>query len=415
MYALVDCNNYYASCECVFDSKLRGRPVVVLSNNDGCVISRSPEAKAIGVAMGAPIFKLDSLVRRENVAVLSANFALYGDMSDRIVDVLRGFAERLEVYSIDESFLYRDGETDCWPDYGWRIKRQVERWTGIPVSVGFGVTKTLAKLANSIAKREGGVFYLEPGDEHRMKASGVLSVWGIGRSNAEKLEAAGIWTAYDLQQAESAFVRKLLTVTGQRTHLELRGTPCIELEEVRPQRREICCSRSFGRMLSGRDEVGGAVSAFVARAAEKMRSERLVCGCIRVFVETNGHRKDLEQYASSATVPLPVATSHTPTLLRFARGGLDAIFRDGYWYKRAGVLLLDTSPQEAVQQGLFISGENDPKYNEVMRVMDALNRKFGKRTVVPCSLGFEEPHRMNQQRLSPRYTTRWKDLMIVRL
>jgi DNA polymerase V len=415
MYALVDCNNFYASCERVFDPTLRARPVVILSNNDGCIIARSEEAKAVGFPMGGPIFQYDALIKKAGVSVLSSNYALYGDMSRRVMTVLRLFAPQSEVYSIDESFLYWREAPPALAAYGARIRETVGQWTGVPVSVGFGSTKTLAKSASKLAKKNGGVYWLRSEDEETLRSLPASSVWGVGSRSTKKLAACGIHTVYDLQQANDEHIRRLMSVTGQRTVLELRGMPCIELEEVRPNKRELCCSRSFGRMLSERSELREAVATFVTRAAEKLRSSQSVSRCVHVFLETNGHRQDLEQYANAATLRLPVATAYTPMLLEAAMTCLEDVFREGYRYKRAGVLLLDVCAGDAVQQDLFTADDMRPAHTRLMNSLDHINKRFGRNTLAPAAIGIRNAHRMNQQHLSPCYTTRWDEVITVRL
>lgn len=413
MYALVDCNNFYASCERVFAPPLRHRPVVILSNNDGCIIARSQEAKDLGFPMGGAVFQYRSLAKQHDVAVLSSNYALYGDMSRRVMEVLRSFAPQCEVYSIDESFLYWKTPPRSPLDYGATIRQTVYQWTGLPVSVGLGTTKTLAKAASKLAKKNDGVFWLRPDDHDTLEALAVSTLWGVGSRSTKKLAAHDIHTAYDLQQANDEHIRKLMTVCGQRTVFELRGTPCIELEEIRPTKREICCSRSFGKMLSAQADMREALATFVTRAAEKLRADRSVSGCVHVFIETNGHRQDLGQYANAATMRLPLATAYTPILLEAAMLCLEDIFQEGYRYKRAGVLLLDVCSQDAVQQDLFTADDARPDHIRLMKTLDRINKRFGRNTLAPAALGIRHEHRMNQQHLSPCYTTRWEDLLEV--
>ena len=415
MYALVDCNNFYASCERVFAPALRSKPVVILSNNDGCIISRSDEAKALGFPMGGAIFQYDSLAKRDGVVVCSSNYPLYGDMSRRVMEVLRMFATDCEVYSIDESFLHWRHTPRALMAYGRRIRDTVFQWTGLPVSIGFGATKTLAKAANRLAKKNDGVFYLVPEDRSTLSSLPVASLWGVGSRSTEKLIKQGIYTAYDLQQAEDESIRALMTVCGQRMVLELRGTSCLELETVRPQKKEICCTRSFGKMLSSREDLREAVATFASRAAEKLRDDESVAGIVHVLIETNGHRKDLEQYASGATGRLGIATNYTPSIVRAALACFEDVFREGYWYKRAGVMLLDICPKKHVQQDLFHSDAHRSKHERAMKAMDGLNRRFGRNAVSPAAVGIRRAYRMNQQRLSPCYTTRWDDVVKVKI
>ena len=325
------------------------------------------------------------------------------------------FATDCEVYSIDESFLRWRCTPRSLVAYGRRIRDTVLQWTGLPVSIGFGVTKTLAKAANKLAKANGGVFYLRPEDRATLSSISVASLWGVGSRSATKLAEREIYTAYDLQQAEDESIRALMTVCGQRMVLELRGTPCIELEAVRPQKKEICCTRSFGEMLSCREDLREAVATFATRAAEKLRDDESVAGIVHVLIETNGHRKDLPQYASGATGRLAVATGYTPSIVRAALACLEDIFREGYQYKRAGVMLLDICPKAHVQQDLFHSDAHRAKHDRAMQALDGLNRRFGRNTVSPAAVGVRRAYRMNQQRLSPCYTTRWNDVVKVKV
>jgi DNA polymerase V len=421
-FLLFDCNNFYASCERVFDAQLRGRPVVVLSNNDGCVIARSAEAKALGIPMGAPVFQYAALFRRENVVVRSANFALYGDMSRRVMETLARFGDDLEVYSIDEAFLRlplpRRGNAELVA-LARQARRTVGRWTGLPVSVGIASTKTLAKLANGRAKwlpgAGGGVFCFEAArfPDQVLADTAIEAVWGIGRRRAPWLRERGIDTALALRKADPAWVRRHLTVTGYRTHRELNGESCLALEEVTP-RHTVLCSRSFGRRVYELADLREAVACFAARAAEKLRRHGMAAGMAQVFIKTSSHGREASgRYGSAASVTLPVATAYTPTLVATAHGALEQIYRPGYAYAKAGVLLADLCPEDAVQLNLFTPDGDRETKSGLMRTMDALNRRFGEGTVFLAGQGIRRTWKGQRKTPSPRYTTCWEELLTV--
>jgi DNA polymerase V len=340
--ALVDCNNFYASCERVFQPGLRGKPVVVLSNNDGCVIARSNEAKALGVEMGAPWHLNKAKFAKDGIIVRSSNYALYGDMSARVMTVLRTFAPSVEVYSIDEAFLSLEGFGDRLEGHARQIRETVLQWTGIPVSVGIAPTKTLAKVANRTAKKDpasGGVRILESESEIEaaLAKMELTDLWGVAKRMAVRLEAIGIKTPLELRQADAGFVRQHCSVVMERMVLELQGTPCHAFETVVADRKSIMASRSFGRMVQDRVQMEQAVSSYVARAAEKLRRQRLATAHLMVFIHTNRFKPQERQYEASQVVQLPVATSDTGKLTRAALSGLAKIYRDGYRYQKAAV------------------------------------------------------------------------------
>ncbi|PCJ65383.1 MAG: hypothetical protein COA73_02595 [Candidatus Hydrogenedentota bacterium] len=421
MFALVDCNSFYVSCERVFDPKLHRRPVAVLSNNDGCVISRSQEAKEMGLPMGAPIFEWGDFVKRHNVAIRSSNYPLYGDMSNRVMTTLESFSPNIEIYSIDEAFLdLRRVPRSELRSFALDIKRTVFRWTGIPVSVGVGPTKTLAKLANRAAKQEedrGGVMVLEPGTEldNVLASFPVGDLWGVGSQHKRLLERNSIRTARDFRDAQDDWIRKHLTVCGQRTQYELRGTPCIPLEEIPPAKQGIACARSFGTMIGDLPGLSEALATYTTRCGEKLRAQKSAAGIVHVFLQTNVHREDLPQYCNALTRRLPVASSYTPELIDAALDCLTRIYKPGFLYKKVGVLFMDIVPQDAVQLDLFHQDYPFAQRAKVMETMDAVNERFGSHTVITAAAGFRKPWRMRQQRLSPRYTTAWSDLARVTL
>ena len=417
-YLMVDCNNFYASCERVFDPSLEGRPVVVLSNNDGCVIARSNEAKALGIAMGEPAYKREDFFAGNGVRVLSSNYALYGDMSARVMRTLGLFSAEAEVYSIDECFLRLKGlDSRSLMDTAREIRATVKKWTGIPVGVGIARTKTLAKVANRLAKRGDGVRLLEDEDDIDRVLQGTEpgDVWGIGRRSARFLAACGVRTALDLKHRPDDWVRRNLTVTGLRTVLELRQIPCIALEDAPPPARSLVCSRSFGTRVESLTSLEEAVSAYVQRAAEKLRRKGLVAGAVQVFLETNRFQPG-PQYSASRGRALPAPTADTLVLHGPALQILREIHKPGYKYQKAGVILLDLAPAGRRQLSfLEPSGEEKMRRDALMRVMDRVNTMHGRGTLTLAAsgLGKKEWH-MRQERRSPRYTTSWAELPVVR-
>lgn len=413
-FALADCNNFYVSCERVFDPSLRGVPVVVLSNNDGCVIARSPEAKAIGVAMGEPAFKREGFFKHHGVRVLSSNYALYGDMSERVMVTLAASAPKAEIYSIDEAFLDLEGIPSPH-QHCHALRLRVKRWTGIPICIGIGPTKTLAKIANNIAKKHpkfDGVFDItdHPNFEGILDWLPVGDIWGIGRQSVKKLERHGVKTALDFASRDDDWIRKQMSVTGLMTAMELRGVPCHELELEPSPRKAVLCSRSFGRPVSSKEEMLEAVSAYVARAAEKLRNEGSVAGLIRVFLLTNPHKME-RQYKNAKDAALPVATDHTPTLIKSAQKLMSDIWKPGYNYKKAGVMLTGIESKSSRQLSLLnLPPNTDNRDETLMRCLDSVNGRFGRTTLQYAATGLGRPWKMRQLRKSPRYTTAWEEL-----
>ncbi|MBK9302923.1 MAG: Y-family DNA polymerase [bacterium] len=423
VFALVDCNNFYASCERVFQPRLRDRPIVVLSNNDGCVIARSNEAKAMGIPMGAPFFRFRRLAQHRQVEVFSSNYALYGDMSARVMRILQEFTPSLEVYSIDEAFLDLSGHArrDLGA-YAREIAVAVRRSTGIPVSVGIGPTKVLAKAANRIAKRNpetGGVLDLAalgPHVDAHLERIAVRDVWGIGKRWAEKLEQLGIGNAAALRDADPSLVRRRCSVVVERIVHELRGVSCLALEEAAPPRRQVLTSRSFGTRVERYEDMREAVATFAARTAEKLREDRARAQALTVFLQTSEHDHRTPQYSNAATVPLPRATQDTGELIRAAMDALDRIWKPDHRYLKAGVMLLDLVPEDADQAVLF-GAPGEAKRGEsqrLMHVLDDVNREQGTGTVRYAAEGLRKAWRMKQERRSPAFTTRWDQLPIAK-
>jgi DNA polymerase V len=422
LIALVDCNNFYVSCERVFRPDLIGQPVAVLSNNDGCIVARSQEVKALGIKMGVPLFQIQQLVNQHNIQLFSSNYSLYADMSARVMSVLEAFAPSLEVYSIDEAFLDLTGV--CHRDpvaYGQRIRKAIFRSTGIPVCVGMGPTKTLAKLANFAAKKwpqTGGV--LDVSDpvrrEKLMRCVPVGEVWGIGSRTTAKLNQMGVHTVWDLAIQPGTYIQSQFPIVVARTVLELNGIACQELEEIAPDKQQIVCSRSFGRRLTEYTELSAALAEFGSRAAEKLRRQRSVAGCITVFIRTNPFNPNEPQYQRSASIKLDRATQDTRLIIATVNRLLRELFKAGYWYQKCGVQLSDIKPDVSLgQMELFdFADKNVPMDNRpLMQVVDQINRRFPKAISIAAT-GFDQSWQPKTGRVSPRYTTHWQELLRVK-
>lgn len=422
MFALVDVNSFYASCETAFRPDLKGRPVVVLSNNDGCVIARNAEAKTVGVKMGDPYFKQKDLFRRYGVVCFSSNYELYADMSSRVMFTLEALSPRCEIYSIDEAFCDLAGVRNCrvLADFGRELKDAVYQNTGLAVGVGIAQTKTLAKLANHAAKKwqrqTGGVVDLSNLDRQRklMAALPVDEVWGVGRRISKKLEEMGIKTVLDLADTDIRFIRKHFNVVLERTVRELRGEPCLELEEYAPVKQEIVCSRSFGERISDYDAMRQAICSYASRAAEKLRGEHQYCRFISTFVKTSPFALNEPYYGNSASVKLITPTQDSRDIIAAATRSLDAIWKDGHRYQKAGVMLGDFFSQGIAQLNLF--DDNAPRRGseKLMEVLDHLNAKEGKGVLYFAGQGIQQQWAMKREMLSPRYTTRYEDLLQVK-
>lgn len=420
MFALVDVNSFYASCETVFRPDLRGKPVVVLSNNDGCVIARSAEAKALQIPMGAPYFKLKNDFRRHNVQVFSSNYALYADMSNRVMTTLEDMAPAVEIYSIDEAFMCLDGmqRLTSLDDLGRKVRARIKQETHLTVGVGIAQTKTLAKLANHAAKKwskTGGVLDLSKTDRQKklLALVPVEDVWGVGRRISKKLNAMGITTAKDLVDQSTYIIRKHFNVVLERTVRELRGEPCLELEEFAPTKQQIVCSRSFGSRITEYMDMRQAVCAFAERAAEKLRKERQYCKQIAVFVRTSPHAEGEVFYGNQANGKLLTPSNDTRDIIRVAMDALDQIWLDGHRYMKAGVMLGDFFSQGVCQLNLFDEYRPQPNSEALMRVVDGLNQS-GKASLFFAGQGIEKSWAMKREMLSPAYTTRFADLPIVK-
>jgi DNA polymerase V len=421
MFALCDVNSFYASCETVFRPDLKGRPVVVLSNNDGCVIARSAEAKPF-VKMGEPYFKQKDMFRRHGIIAFSSNYELYADMSNRVMTTLEELSPRCEIYSIDEAFCDLTGVRNCrdLTDFGREIRETVLRRTHLTVGVGIAQTKTLAKLANHAAKQwqrqTGGVVDLSNLERQRklMSLLPVDEVWGVGRRISKKLEAMGIDTVLKLADTDIRFIRKHFNVVLERTVRELRGEPCLGLEEFAPVKQEIVCSRSFGGRITEYHEMRQAICSYASRAAEKLRGEHQYCRFISAFVKTSPFALNEPYYGNSASVKLLSPTQDSRDIITAATKCLDAIWKDGHRYQKAGVMLGDFYSQGVAQLNLF--DDNAPRQNseKLMEVLDHLNAKDGRGTLYFAGQGMQTAWQMKREMLSPRYTTRYSDLMKVK-
>ncbi|EPL2278266.1 Y-family DNA polymerase [Klebsiella pneumoniae] len=421
MFALCDVNSFYASCETVFRPDLKGRPVVVLSNNDGCVIAHSAEAKPF-VKMGKPYFKQKEQFRRQGVICFSSNYELYADMSNRVMTTLEELSPRCEIYSIDEAFCDLSGVRNCrdLTDFGKEIRETVLRRTHLTVGVGIAQTKTLAKLANHAAKQwqrqTGGVVDLSNIEKQRklMAALPVDEVWGVGCRISKKLEAMGIKTVLQLADTDIRFIRKHFNVVLERTVRELRGEPCLGLEEFAPVKQEIVCSRSFGGRITEYHEMRQAICSYASRAAEKLRDEHQYCRFISAFVKTSPFALNEPYYGNSASVKLLTPTQDSRDIIAAATRCLDAIWKDGHRYQKAGVMLGDFYSQGVAQLNLF--DDNAPWKNseKLMEVLDHLNAKDGRGALYFAGQGIQTAWQMKREMLSPRYTTRYSDLLCVR-
>ncbi len=423
--ALIDGNNFYVSCERVFQPELEGKPVVVLSNNDGCVVARSQEVRALGVAMGTPWFKLKDLVRQHGIIGKSSNYTLYADMSQRMHAVIGQFAPEQEIYSIDETFLDLTGFNRNLVEYGQQIRQRVRQWTGIPVCVGVGGTKTLAKLANHSAKKilvpemaDGVVNFnqMSPGELNQLFGSiDVGEVWGVGRKNKERLYDIGIQTVKDLRNSSVSRIKNEFNVVLARTVAELNGESCLALEEVAPPKQQIVSSRSFGQPVLLLEDLNEAVVSYASRAAEKLRKQHHVASVIQVFVQTNPFKPDEPQYNNGVTVKLAKQTNDTFLLASAALYGLKRIYKPGYAYKKAGVMLGSLCPENLVPVDLF-TGFDEPETQRartLMATLDEINTKMGRGTVRSAGEGIQKAWAMRSGNKSNAFTTDWEQLPVV--
>lgn len=419
MFALVDCNNFYASCQRAFEPHLRNKPVVILSNNDGCVIARSNEAKALGIPMGAPAFEYKTLFEQNNVSVYSSNYALYGDMSSRVMNILARYSPEIEIYSIDEAFLkFKGFELFDLDQLGLDMQRTVTKGTGIPVSIGFAPTKALAKVANKIAKkypeRTQSVYAIDT-EEKRIKAlkwTKIEDVWGIGRKHTKRLQAKNIHNAYQFTQLSDDWVRKEMAVVGLRLKHELEGKPTLDLEEPK-NKKMIATTRSFEKAMTKLEDISERVATYTASCSEKLRKQDSHCNMIMVFVQTNYFRKDQPQYSRNIVINTDFPTNSTIELNHYAQVGLKAIFREGYHYKKAGVIVMGLTPNNETQLSLF--NTSNPKHQPLMSVIDKMNKSYGTNKIKFANQSLGRQWKMKQEKLSKSYTTRLNEVITINL
>ena len=419
MFALIDCNNFYVSCERVFNPKLNNKPVVVLSNNDGCAISRSNEAKALGIPMGAPAFKYEDIFKENDVEVFSSNFPLYGDMSSRVMSILSKFTPNIEIYSIDEAFLKFEGfEKLNLETYCKEIKNMVFKWTGIPISIGIAPTKALAKAANRIAKKfpnqTKGV-YLINSKEKRIKALkwlNIIDVWGIGFRHAKSLRNIKINTAYDFTNLEDCWVRKSMSVVGLRLKKELEGKSVLDLEEVRSPKKAIATTRSFEGTITDYEKIKERISTFAICCAEKLRAQNSNCNSIYVFVRSNKFQKNKTQYRNGILITIPFSTNSNMIISKYAIEGLKRIFKKGIHYKKAGTIVMGLDSSNNYQLNLF-ENEN-PKHKYLMNTIDFIQKKQGQSKIKLASQDLRKRWKMKQEKLSPNYTCKLNEIIKVK-
>ena len=418
MFALIDCNNFYVSCERVFNPNLNKKPVVILSNNDGCAISRSNEAKALGIPMGAPAFKYEELFKKNNVRVFSSNFPLYGDMSSRVMSILSKFTPNIEIYSIDEAFLKFEGFNFDLESYCNYIKNTVLKWTGIPISIGLAPTKALAKVANRIAKKfpnqTKGVYLLNS-EEKRTKALKWLKiqdVWGIGFRHTERLKNIKVNTAYDFINLEDSWVRKNMNVVGVRLKKELEGKSVLDLEEVRSPKKAIATTRSFEGTITDYEKIKERISTFAICCAEKLRSQNSNCNSIYVFVRSNKFQKNKKQYRNGILMTIPFSTNSNIIISKYAIEGLKKIFKQGINYKKAGTIVMGLDSSKNHQLNLF-ENEN-PKHKYLMKTIDFVQKKEGQSKIKLASQDLRKRWKMKQEKLSPNYTCKLNDIIKVK-
>jgi len=416
--ALLDCNNFYASCERVFDASLKRKPLVVLSNNDGCVIARSEEAKQIGVTMGSPLFKILDLLETHDTEIFSSNYALYGDMSSRVMNLLQNFTPEVEIYSIDEAFLNLEPRKNSLDILAHSIREKMYKWTGIPVSIGIAETKVLAKIANKRAKKaelkEQGVLnlYRSPKTENILKETNVEDVWGIGYRSTLKLKTNHIFNAWQLRETDNRFIRRLLTVVGARVALELRGIKCLPFEQFSAKKHSITCSRSFGQSITNYFQIKEAVLYFLTRACEKMRKNNLAAHAVTVFIGTDRFRPMPEPYSNSATYSSTYPTDSNQEIQEWTIKTLERIYKKGFEYRKAGIILSGLVPNENLTRRMF-DDENFQQQHKLMKAVDEINQKFGKDTVRFGNVKTDGSWKMKQTRKSQSYTTKLNEILTV--
>jgi DNA polymerase V len=407
--ALADCNNFYVSCERVFRPFLDNKPVIVLSNNDGCAIARSNEAKSLGIGMGSPYHQIRGLCQKNNVRVYSSNYELYGDMSRRVVSALGQFTSQIEVYSIDESFLYLS-ETKDPLEIAKTMRTKVLQWTGIPISVGLGPTKTLAKLANRLAKKNRSGCLTVSQDDYELIASvEIEDVWGVGRRLGHKLRGVGVSNALNLMRASSKAVRKLGGVVLERTQKELQGWQCLELEQCPQPKKNVCCSRAFGQPITSLNQIEEAVANHSFRGVQKIRKQQsLACG-LQAFIKTNPFRVNTPQYSNAGYIGFDEPTDEPMQIISTAKNIIQSIYRKGYQYHKAGIMLLNLQPK-ALQQGLLFPPKQQSKRKQLLEAIEEIRSAYGPESAFLAAQGIQRKWEMKRNYRSPRYTTNWQEI-----
>ena len=399
--ALIDCNAFYVSCERLFNPKINSKPVVVLSNNDGCVISRSTEAKKIGIKMGEPYFKVKELVKKNNVYIFSSNYALYGDISRRVMKTLKSFSDKIETYSIDEAFidLSHVGEKEV-ENYGKEIRKRILKWTGIPSSVGISNTKTLSKVANHIAKKnKTGVIYLKENIDESLKNFKISDIWGVGKQLSKLYIKNGIDTAYKLKNISNSWVKKSTNVLGAKTVMELRGISCINLETQETKRKSCCVSRSFGKKVESLEKLKESITTHCLNAAEKIRNDNQITKSVTVYIRTSPFNNKKRYYSNSITIDLPVATSNSLELVKEAIKGLKRIYRYGYFYQKAGIILSKLTDSSEKELNL-LAPIMENKSQTLMKAIDFTNAKYGRNSISVAQAGINNSWKMRREHSS---------------
>ncbi len=399
--ALIDCNSFYVSCERLFNPKIDKKPVVVLSNNDGCVISRSAEAKKIGIKMGEPYFKVKELVKRNSIFIFSSNYALYGDISRRVMKTLKSFSDKIEIYSIDEAFvdLSHISEKDI-ENYAKKIRKRILRWTGIPTSIGISSTKTLSKVANHIAKKEKtGVIYLKENIDERLKNFNISDVWGVGKQLSKLYIKNGIDTAYKLKNISNSWVKKSTNVLGAKTVMELRGISCIDLETQETKRKSCCVSRSFGKKVESLEKLEESITTHCLNAAEKIRNDNQITRSVTIFIRTSPFDKNRKYYSNSITMDLPIATDNSLELVKVSINGLKKIYRYGYFYQKTGIILSKLKEQSEKEFNL-LAPIMENKSQTLMKAIDSTNAKYGRNAISIAQAGINNSWKMRRDHSS---------------
>jgi DNA polymerase V len=414
--ALIDCNSFYVSCERLFNPKIIHKPAVVLSNNDGCVISRSTEAKLIGIKMGEPYFKVKELVKKHKVHIFSSNYALYGDLSRRVMKTLNSFSEKIEIYSIDEAFinLAHVAEQDI-EDYGKEIRERVLKWTGIPTSVGISNTKTLSKIANYIAKKnKTGVMYLSKNIDEKLKKFNISDVWGVGKQLSKLYIRNGIDTAYKLKNISNTWVKKNTNVLGAKTVMELRGISCVNFETEEKKRKSCCVSRSFGRKVESLEKLKESITAHCLNAAEKIRNDNQTTRCITIFIRTSPFDKHRKYYSNSISVDLPMSTSNSLELVKKSICALNKVYKYGYFYQKAGIILSKLEDADKNELNL-LSPLMENKSKTLMKAIDFTNAKYGRNSISVAQVGIDKSWKMKREHFSKIDTAKFESLPTLKI